>query len=343
MSQRSHIASSPAAEVAIVSTIALSIACIAVILMGALTIPSLITPGGLGPAAPVIEADFGAEVLRADHTGYDGQQVYAIAREFPDLDAASAHLDAPAYRVLRILTPALASVAPDGAPTVVALLIVNIVGFALVVYAGGRLLVGVGARPPFALPAAAVLLLGVASSGVEPLAWGLTLLGLSLAMDARHRSAIFVLVLAALSRETAGIAASAIGFGLWVKGTPLRQSVGYLLPGASVATWYLVLTQIVDGTLPSRFDPFGFTELSATHALIAASVAALGAVAVVAWRDQVPIALSALVFTAWTLVYTADVLDPIALLRVNGLPIMLGVLGLGRVIDRARPSADLDG
>ncbi len=340
-SGRSRFNPSPAAAVALVGTISLALACLVALLMGLLTITSLITPGGLGPSASLVAADFGPDALRPDHTGYDGQQVYAIAREFPDLREASAHLDAPAYRLLRILPPALASVAPNGAPTVVALLVVNILGFGIAVYAGGRLLGRVGVRPFYALPAASVLLLGVASSGVEPLAWGLTLLGLHLAMESRHRAAVCMLVLAALSRETAGVAAAVIGAGLWAQGTALRHAVGYLLPGGIVALWFVVVRRIVGESLPARFDLFGFTDLPLFHAIIAASVAGLGAWTVVAWRDQPPVALCGLGFTAWMLVYRVEVLDPIALLRVNGLPIALGILGLARTAENVRARGSL--
>lgn len=331
---------SPPAVAALLATVSLSLASAIALAGGALSIPSLVTPGGLGPAADVIEADFGADAVPPDHTGYDGQQVYAIARELPDLDAAATQLDRPGYRMLRILPPALASIAPAGAATVLTLLALNIAAFGLAVYAGGRLLARVGANPMYALPAAGVLLLGVASTGVEPLAWGFTLLGLELALDGRHGRAIALLVLAALSRETAAVAAACIGCGLLLRGTPLRVSAGYLVPGASVVAWYLAVSQVVDGTIPSRFEPLGFRDLTTTHALLAGGVALLGVCGVIAWRDHLPIALCSLAFTAWMLVYTVDVLDPIALLRVNGLAIVLGVLGLARALARGSGGDD---
>jgi len=327
---------SPPAETALVATFALTVAVVVALSAGTLPISSLITPGGLGPAAGVIEADFGPDAVRPDHTGYDGQQVYAIARELPDLRAAARHLDRPAYRMLRILPPLIASPAPPGAPTVLALLGVNVAAFGIAVFAGGRLLQRVGVHPMYATPAAGVLLLGVASTGVEPLAWALTLLGLDLALDGRHRRAIALLVLAALSRETAAVASVCIGLGLLLRGRSVRISGSYLLPGAAVVAWYVAVSRVVDGTIPSRFDLLGLRELTTTHSLIAGVVALLGVWGVIGWRDHLPIALCSLAFTAWMLAYTADVLDPIALIRVNGLAIVLGGLGIARTLAPAR-------
>lgn len=316
-------------EVALVTTLGLALAMALAIGFGVVSLPSLITPGGLGPAADLIAKDFGADAVEPELTGYDGQQVYAIARYFPDLDAAAEHLDRPAYRMLRILTPALASVAPPGGPTVVALLAANIMGVGVAIYAGARIIGARGGRPVFAAPAAAVLLLGVATTTVGPVAWGLCVVGLHLALEQRHRAAIAVLVLAALTRETAAVAAACFGAGLWLDGLRLRSAVLYLAPGAAVVAWYGVLTQLVDNAeIPNRTEPLDFLSLDGSAAAVAAAVAGIGLLGTYAWRDTKPISLCTLAFTGWMLLYTDAVLDPIALLRVNGLAIVLGLLGL---------------
>jgi hypothetical protein len=65
---------------------------------GVLEAHQLVTPGGQGPSAEVMRADFGPDAVDPEATGYDGQQTYAIARHFPDLDAAAAHTDSAWYR-----------------------------------------------------------------------------------------------------------------------------------------------------------------------------------------------------------------------------------------------------
>lgn len=334
--QRRLTATSEAARLAVAAVVALALACVLALASGTVPVSSLVTPGALGPSAEVIASDFGREVLDPNKTGYDGQQIYAIAREFPDLDAASAQLDVPAYRLLRILVPAAASVAPAGAPTVVALLVLNVLGIGAATYASARLLERKGARPIFALPAVAVLLLGVASTTVGPVAWGLALVGLHLAVGGRHTAAVAALALAALSRETASAAAVGVGAGLVLQGVPIRKAALYLLPGASALAWYLALQQLVPGSLPSRFALFDFVHLQAGQAAIAGVVAALGLFSTFVWRDEPAMAVPAMGFTIWMLGYTTDVLDPVALLRVNALPIVLGVMAIGRLLS-SRP------
>jgi hypothetical protein len=319
----------------LVTILALGVALAAAFASGSLTLVELLTPGGLGPAAPLIVEDFGPDHVDPDLTGYDGQQVYAIARQFPDLDAASESLDKPAYRMLRIVPPAIASIAPPGAPTVLALLVLNVLGIGAGVYAGARLVERAGGPPLLAVPAAAVLLLGVATTTVGPVAWGLTMLGIDLALRRKHTAAVAILLLAALSRETAAFAAGCIGVGLWLDGVPVRRAAMYLAPGISVLAWYAALTRLVDDAgIPTRSDPLAFLALDGAEAALVAAVAAIGAAGALAWWRYKAVALCALAFTSWIVVYTEDVLDPIAILRVNALPIMLGVLGVGVLIGR---------
>lgn len=317
---------------AVIVVVAVSASLSVLLLSGGMTPEALITPGGRGPAAPLIRADFGDEAVDPELSGYDGQQVYAIAREFPDLPAAAQWLDSPRYRMLRVVPPAVASVAPPGTATVLALLVLNVAGLGLAVHAGGRLLEHVGRSPHFAAPAGVVLLLGVATTTIEPVAWGLTLVGLSFAVDGRHRPAVLALTIAALTRETTVVAAAAVGGGLWWSGVPLRRVVPYALPSAVVLAWYVALGAIVGGGLPARADAFGFLRIdSPATGGIVVLVAALGALAVHQWRDHPPVAACAAAFTGWLLIYTTDILDPLALLRVNGLPVFLGILAVGRL------------
>lgn len=318
------------ARLAAVAGFGLALALTVAVASGVISLVSLITPGGGGPSAAVISEDLGPQWVANDLTGYDGQQVYAIARYFPDLPAASEHLDAPAYRLLRILSPAVASAAPSGEPTIIALLATNIAGFALAVYAGARLLHRRCDRAWVALPAAGVLLLGVATTTDGPVAWGLTIAALGCAVRGQHRWAAVILVLAALSRETAAVAALCIGAGCLFQGVPVRRAAWYASPLVAVGLWYLALSRLVDSHIPSRIDPFGFLSLDARSALVALGTALVGLFGAWRWRDLPPVALCSLAFTGWMVLYTPAILDPLALLRVNALPLLLGVLALGR-------------
>lgn len=308
-------------------------------LSGQLSLVELITPGGSGPSVDVVRADFGPEWVANELTGYDGQQVYAIARFFPDVRSASEHLDAPAYRLLRILSPALASPAPSGHATIAALLAVNVLGVGLAVYGGARILRTVRGRTSVALAAAAVLLLGVATTTDGPLTWGLTIAALSLTIEGRHRGAIVILVLAALSRETAAAAALCIGLGWLANGGSLRTATSYCVPGVVVSGWYLAVARAVEPGIPARADVLGFMAIEdpATVA-VAIGTALLGLFAAWRWRDLPPVALCAAAFTAWMALYTPAILDPLALLRVNALPILLALLALGRLQRKVDPS-----
>ncbi|OWY62354.1 hypothetical protein B7486_58890, partial [cyanobacterium TDX16] len=74
----------------------------------------LLYPGERSAAAPLVEEEFGSEVLLDDAKGYDGVAFWAIARDFPALEDTAPYLTEPRYRFQRILTPAIASVGGDG-------------------------------------------------------------------------------------------------------------------------------------------------------------------------------------------------------------------------------------
>lgn len=318
------------ARLTTVAVLALTLALAFAVVSGVVPLATLITPGGGGPSAAVVAEDLGSQWVANDLTGYDGQQVYAIARYFPDLTAASEHLDAPKYRLLRILSPSIASIAPNGEPTIIALLALNIAGFGLAVWGGARLLDRQGNRAWLALPAAGVLLLGVATTTDGPVSWGLTTVALGSAIGGRHRWAVSLLVLAALARETTVVAALCIGAGCALQGLPLRRAAWYAAPALVVGVWYVALSGMVESRIPTRVEPLGFMSLDAGAAVVAFATAMIGMYGAWRWRDQPAVALCSLVFTFWMVVYTTDILDPLALLRVNALPLVLGILALGR-------------
>jgi hypothetical protein len=59
------------------------------------------------PAAPLLERELGADAVRPGG-GHDGAYFYAVARDPFDLETAAANIDAPRYRLQRIVYPLLA-------------------------------------------------------------------------------------------------------------------------------------------------------------------------------------------------------------------------------------------
>jgi hypothetical protein len=306
--------------------------------VGAVEAHDLITPGGRGPSAEVIAQDFGAEAVDPAATGYDGQQTYAIARHFPDLQAAAEQTDSGRYRMLRILPAVLAWPMPSGTPTVLALLVSGIIGFGLAVWATARLLESKGVPARLAPVACAPLLIGVFGSTTEPLAWGLALAALDLVRRDRHREAVALFALAALSRETTVVAAGLAGLSTLIRHprAGLRVAPWYGVPAALALAWFLFLTDHVGGRWPGRTDPLAFLELDAGGLVVPAVVFALGVIGTVAWSDELALALPCAAFTAWMTVYTTNILDDAALIRVNAFPIILGLLAMVRLAQRGR-------
>lgn len=332
-------------RLALLSVGALAVAMVILLVSGSLKVHQLVTPGGRGPSAEVIAEDFGAWANDPEATGYDGQQTYAIARYFPDLDAAADHTDSPRYRMLRILPAAVVSPLPNGAPTVLGLLALNLAGLGLAVRAGARILDGHGAAARFGVVAASPLLVGVLAATAEPIAMGLALTAIELLLRERHRDAMILFVLASLSRETMALVAVAAGAGLVVRqpGAAIRTTALYALPAVAIGGWYLVLGGLVGGDLPRRSELLGFLDIDPVDMAVAAVVAILGGLAVWTWRDLPPLALPCLGFTAWMAIYTADILQPLALVRVNAFPIVVGLLAVGRHLDRQHPSGGRSG
>jgi hypothetical protein len=144
-------------------------------------------------------------------TGYDGQFAYYLAR---DGWAALPHLDAPAYRMSRILYPLLAAALSLGRATLLPWAMVGI-NFAAVV--GGtavlaRRLAAGGTSPWWALTYAgcAGLVFAYSRDCTEPLAYALALGGTAAWLDGGRRAAWLLLALAPLARETAVLFAAAL-------------------------------------------------------------------------------------------------------------------------------------
>lgn len=145
----------------------------------------------------------------ADSEGYDGQFAYYIAR---DPGGSPPCLDAPAYRMQRILLPMLARVLSLGQTALIpwALVLVN-----LIALVGGTalledLLEAAKASRWFALSYGLYIgvFMAVRLSTTEPLAYGLVIAGIWLAARDRWWAASIALTLAVFAKEVAALFAA---------------------------------------------------------------------------------------------------------------------------------------
>lgn len=282
--------------------------------------------GRRGPSAELVTADFG-DRFEIPSAGYDGQQTYAIARTFPDLDAAAAHLDVPRYRLMRILEPALASPAGKGTTLVLALLLLGALGLGLLCGSVADLAARHGRSPLVgylaAVPAAAPVLVLT----VEPLAYGVAFLGLALVDRGRPGRAAVCFAFAALTRETSLVVAAAAAVGLWVKGRR-RAALGVAAPAVALtAAWYVVLGALVDPAWPDMTQILGILDVPGDRAMLGLVVIALSALGAWWWRAVPHVWPIAAVFGLWVLVDKPDIIEWLALPRVSIPGIVLGLAG----------------
>lgn len=333
---RRHNAASTPSRAPVAAVVGLATALVVLLATGSRE-PSQFVWGGVdGPARDLIVQDFGEDAL-IEREGYDGQQTYAIARHFPDIHAAEPHLDSAHYRLMRILPPALASPAPAGTPTVIALLVLNVIGVGAAVHGIDRLLGG--RHPLLAISSVAPLIAGVVLTTTEPVAWGAALLAISFVQKRRHWPAVALLTIAALSRETAVVVTACCGlYAATTSGAPRKQRVlelvRYAIPGAVALAWYAFAGYLVSGRARTRFEWFAIGDLPTDDFITAVAILTIGLAGAWTWRDVPPAAWVALAFSLWILVYNRQVLDQYALARVNGITIVLGIAGVGRCVRR---------
>ena len=329
MTDRQH----PPGTWAILVTFGLALALVGVLATGARDAADFISPGTNGLAQEIIAEDFGEEAIPYG-TGYDGQQTYAVARDFPDLDKASESLDSARYRILRILPPAIASLAPRGAPTVVALALINIIGIGMAIWGAERLLDG--RRAGLAILAGVPLILGLVLTTTEPIAWGLTILAISFAVDRRHAIAIALFVLAGLCRETSVLVPTAAGLIFALPKTHtvadrLRLLVAYAIPGAVALGWFVLAGVLASGEIRDRFQLGAFVHIEGMEGVLVVAIFLVGLIGAYGWRDTPLVALVCGGFSVWMLAYTRDAFDGYAIARINGLSIGLGLVGCFRM------------
>jgi hypothetical protein len=152
-----------------------------------------------------------AEGLVGGRTGYDGQFVYYLAR---DGWAAIPHLDAPAYRMSRILYPLLAAIL-SGRQTALLpwmMVAINYVAVVAGTAAIARWLAARSTTPWWALAYAgsAGLVFAYSRDCTEPLAYGLVAGGATAWLDGRRPGAWMLLALAPLAREATVLFAVAL-------------------------------------------------------------------------------------------------------------------------------------
>ena len=241
---------SPALKQAVVLVLGLAFGFGVLLGTGLLEPEDLLVRGELGPSESLIAKDFGPG-HNPGMTGFDGQQTYAIAREFPDLDRAAPALDNPRYRMLRILQPAVASLAPPGTALVVALLSLGILGCGLAAYAVGDFAQRYGHHPRAGWLVGLALISSVAVTAVDALAFGLALFAAALADRSRLQYATIAFVAAALTKESAVVVAGATALALAPR---LRWRLAPLaiIPAGALLAWYVWLGRVVGGELPER-------------------------------------------------------------------------------------------
>ena len=201
-----------------------------------------------------------------DSEGYDGQFAYYIAR---DPAASPDCLDAPAYRLQRILLPALARALSLGQAALIPWALVAINLAALV---GGTalledLLLRAGASRWYALSYGlfAGVFMAVRLSTAEPLAYGLALAAVWLAARERLTWAAILLALAALAKETTAFFALGIALHLALAGRRPAALTLALIAAAPFLAWQGVLVAWQGapgvgsgGALATRFTPIPY-------------------------------------------------------------------------------------
>jgi hypothetical protein len=297
----------------------------------------LMFPGDEGPSADLVADQFGEDALHEGKVGYDGQQFWAIATTFPDLDGAVPHLDDARYRYQRVLTPALASVGGDGNGAAALLLLLGAVGAGI----GGGALADLAVR--HRRPAWVGILLffplalSVAWGLSDALAFGLGLLGVTLADRSRYGWAAVAFALGALAREPVAIMALATGFGLVVSRTARPREVAVLaVPLGVVLAWMAFLAwQLPTGENDERLQVLGFVDGGIS--VVAVVVLAAGLLAAWTWRDVPAVWPIGLLFVAMTLVYGPDVFRFQVAYRAAAPAFALALAGL--LAGLARPAA----
>jgi hypothetical protein len=296
-----------------------------VLCCGAVRPVELLFPGENGPAATLIHRDFPSEEDFGDHNGYDGQQYYAIAVGLPDLDAAATSLDVPRYRLLRILAPAIGSLAPRGTATVLTLLVLNLIGMSMACGAVADMCSARQWPSAVGFVAAVPLAVAILTTCIDPLATGLTLTGLALVERHRLYAGGAALAAGALTREGAVIVVVAVALAL--VGTRRRspRALVLLCAGAPIALWYWYLVGRTAEPVRRDWALLDSLNQPVPAALFSISCILVCAVGAVLWRHRPAIAATCGTTALQIMFYPEAVLDWAALPRVAAVGLSLSL------------------
>ena len=186
----------------------------------------------------------------AGRTGYDGQFVYYIAR---DGMAAIPHLDNAPWRLQRILLPLVTRVLSLGQPDAMPwmLILINLAAICASTFALAQWLHSQKVSAWYSLTYSLFvgLLLAYSRNLTEPLAFCLAAWGVTTWLKKKHVPAIFLLALAALTRETAV---------LFAVGLALAQLAHKNLRLAFIASTAALPLLVWEGYLFARFSVVPF-------------------------------------------------------------------------------------
>lgn len=294
-------------------------------------------------SAPLIEKDFAGRSLPSG-IGFDGQQVYAIARFFPDIRAASPYLTNPRYRLHRIVQPALASVGGTGDSIVVILLLSGIAGCAFAAAAVADIEARRGSISIAGYLVALLLVPSVASTTNEPLAAGVGLLALALVDRGRWLPAAFLLTVAVLTRETALVFVFAAAVALLAVRRVPAAAVVVAIPAGALFAWAAHLRAVFPGQqLPKSTGFFDFVDLSSTVRIVVVVSVFVCAIGAVLWRDVVVLWTVCAVFAVASLFFHDEIYNEVYPLlgvpRVVSVALGLGIAGIVRKRGLVPPSS----
>jgi hypothetical protein len=317
-----------ALRIGVASAMAAALALVVLLASGMLEPVDLLFPGARSFGTPTLVDDFGAAAV-PDRFSYDGQEIYFIARNMPNVQQTSRDGIAE-FRLRRILQPLLAWPAPAGNATIFVLVLTNLVGLGLAAGALADLAARHGRDPRVGYAACIALVFPLAITTTEPLAFGLGLLGLALVDRRRLVAAVAALGLAGLSRETALVMAVAAGLEVarirsWRLGALVAA-----VPVLVFAGWAVRLRQLVpSGPQPSEL--LGFLDLPAQSPLDVVTLVVtltLMVVAVWRWRDVPLLWLTAAGFLGACAFYVGDSFQWEAFVRLSAVGIALGLAAL---------------
>ncbi len=314
------------------------------LLVGAFVASGLLDPvqllvaGDAGPSVAVVQRDFPGATL-VEGVGHDGQQLYAVAAELPDLHAAARQLDDPRYRLLRIFAPAVASLAPDGNAIVLVLLALNLLGLGLAVGGLASLCQQSGRDPMLGWLAVVPLILPVFMTVVDPLATGLTLAALALVGRNRLGSAGALFAVGCLTREGVAVTVAATAVVLLLQRRRLSPPVIVGLSVLPLVGWYLYLADEIGGSMPDRWSFLAFLHMPFGVGALVVVCFAIGVVGTWRWRAQPVVAAAAATQVVQIPFFFEDIYLALNLTRVVALSLALGLAALvgdGRNRDRVR-------